>query len=51
VEQGLAAGALGYVVKRVAGDELIAAVQAALRGERHVSGIAAMNNDDLDRNR
>ena len=37
VERGLAAGALGYVLKIVAGDELMPAVHAALRGERHVS--------------
>lgn len=37
VQQGLAAGALGYVLKLAAGDELVPAVHAALRGERHVS--------------
>jgi DNA-binding NarL/FixJ family response regulator len=37
VERGLAAGALGYVLKVVAGDDLIPAVRAALRGECHVS--------------
>jgi DNA-binding NarL/FixJ family response regulator len=37
VECGLAAGALGYVLKGAAGDDLIPAVRAALRGERHVS--------------
>jgi DNA-binding NarL/FixJ family response regulator len=37
VERGLAAGALAYVVKRAAGDELIPAVRSALRGERHVN--------------
>ena len=37
VERGLATGALGYVLKRAAGDELMPAVRAALRGERHVS--------------
>lgn len=36
VERGLAAGALGYVLKDVAGDELVAAVRAALRGQRFV---------------
>jgi DNA-binding NarL/FixJ family response regulator len=39
VTQCLAAGALGYVLKLAAGEELVAAVHAALRGERHVSGI------------
>jgi DNA-binding NarL/FixJ family response regulator len=38
VERGLATGALGYVLKVTAGDELVPAVRAALRGERHVSG-------------
>ena len=37
VERGLAAGALGYVLKDDAGDELVAAVQAALGGRRFVS--------------
>ena len=37
VERGLAAGALGYVLKDSAGDELVAAVQAALEGHRCVS--------------
>jgi DNA-binding NarL/FixJ family response regulator len=36
VERGFSAGALGYVLKAAAGDDLIAAVEAALRGERHV---------------
>ena len=36
-ERGFEAGALGYVMKRAAGDELILAVRSALRGERHVS--------------
>jgi len=37
VERGLAAGAVGYVLKDTAGDELVAAVQAALGGDRYVS--------------
>jgi DNA-binding NarL/FixJ family response regulator len=37
VERSFATGALGYVVKPAAGDELIPAVHSALRGERHVS--------------
>jgi DNA-binding NarL/FixJ family response regulator len=37
VERGLAAGALGYVLKDAAGDELVAAVHAALAGDRYVS--------------
>jgi DNA-binding NarL/FixJ family response regulator len=37
MERGLATGALGYVLKLAAGDDLLPAVRAALRGERHVS--------------
>ena len=37
VEAGLEAGALGYVLKDSAGDELIAAIRAALGGHRYVS--------------
>jgi DNA-binding NarL/FixJ family response regulator len=37
VEAGLAAGALGYVLKDTAGDELVAAVHAALSGHQYVS--------------
>ena len=34
---GHAAGALGYVLKIAAGDDLVPAVRAALVGQRHVS--------------
>jgi DNA-binding NarL/FixJ family response regulator len=37
VEAGLAAGALGYVLKDSAGDELVAAIRAALGGLQYVS--------------
>ena len=37
VKCGMATGALGYVLKLAAGDDLIPAVRAALRGERHIS--------------
>jgi len=37
VTKGLAAGALGYVLKDSAGDELVPAIYAALIGERFVS--------------
>ncbi len=37
VERGVSAGALGYVLKFAAGDELVPAVRAAMRGERHIS--------------
>src|SRR5262245_55703863 len=36
VRRGLDAGGLGYVLKLAAGDDLLPAVHAALRGERHV---------------
>ncbi len=37
VEAGLAAGALGYVLKDTAGDELVPAVYAPLGGRQYVS--------------
>ena len=37
VSLALAIGALGYVFKAVAAEELVPAVRAALRGERHTS--------------
>ena len=36
MEKGLAIGALGYVLKLRAGDDLIPAIHAALRGQRHL---------------
>ena len=36
VERGMETGAMGYVVKSTAGDELVPAVRSALRGERHI---------------
>jgi len=37
VQKGLATGALGYVLKLSAGEDLVPAIQAALRGEHHFS--------------
>jgi DNA-binding NarL/FixJ family response regulator len=37
MERGMASGALGYVLKGTAGDELLPAVHASLRGERYIS--------------
>jgi DNA-binding NarL/FixJ family response regulator len=37
VQKGLAIGALGYVLKLTAGEELVPAIHTALRGQRHVS--------------
>jgi DNA-binding NarL/FixJ family response regulator len=44
VKIGLATGALGYVLKLAAGDDLVPAVLAALRGERHVSCALGYSN-------
>jgi DNA-binding NarL/FixJ family response regulator len=41
---GLSTGVLGYVLKLVAGEDLVPAVRAALRGERHVSGALGYSN-------
>ena len=49
VERGLAAGALGYVVKRVAGIALVPAIQAALEGQRRVAGVAGFDEDGIAR--
>ena len=38
IARGLQTGALGFVLKLSAGDDLVPAIRAALRGERHVSG-------------
>ena len=37
MKKGLTTGALGYVLKLTAGDDLLPAIRAALRGERHLS--------------
>jgi len=39
IERGFAAGANGYVLKRMAGDDLVPAVHAVLDGERFVSPV------------
>jgi DNA-binding NarL/FixJ family response regulator len=46
VERGLSTGALGYVLKAAAGEDLIPAVRAALRGERHVSRTLQFSDED-----
>jgi DNA-binding NarL/FixJ family response regulator len=51
VRRGLAAGASGYVLKLAAGDELLPAIFAALRGERHVTGIAGFNQNGTKQQR
>ena len=40
IKKGLAIGAMGYVLKLAAGEELVPAIHAALRAERHVPPIA-----------
>ena len=40
VPKGLATGALGYVLKLTAGDDLFPVIRAALRGQRHLSPTA-----------
>ena len=37
VEKGLAIGALGYVLKLTAGDDLVPAIRDVLQGKRHLS--------------
>lgn len=49
VARGLATGALGYVLKLAAGDDLVPAVHAALRGERHVT--RGLQLEELKRSR
>jgi DNA-binding NarL/FixJ family response regulator len=51
VERGLTAGALGYVLKDAAGDELVAAVHAALGGRRYVSRALVQPEGDLSPDR
>jgi DNA-binding NarL/FixJ family response regulator len=48
VESGVEAGALGCVLKDTAGDDLVAAVRAALEGRRYVSrSFAGSGGDSL----
>jgi DNA-binding NarL/FixJ family response regulator len=42
LRRGLAAGAFGYVLKVRAGDDLVPAIRAALRGELHISPFPRM---------
>ena len=37
LEASLEAGALGYVLKDAAGDDLVAAIRAALSGQHYIS--------------
>ena len=40
IKKSLAIGVMGYVLKVTAGEELVPAIHAALRGERHISPLA-----------
>ena len=44
VQKGLATGALGYVLKLRAGDDLVPAIHAVLRGECHLSPTVSASN-------
>ena len=48
VRSSLAAGGLGYVVKLAAGEDLIPAVRAALRGQIHISKSVCEPGDSVD---
>jgi DNA-binding NarL/FixJ family response regulator len=43
VQKGMAIGVLGYVLKLTAGEDLVPAIHAALRGERHISPLAGIH--------
>ncbi len=47
VDRGLSAGALGYVLKDSAGDELVPAIRAALVGRRYVSRALCHRDGDV----
>ena len=51
LERGLSSGAMGYVLKGRAGDELVPAVRAALRGERYTSRTFDVVPRDFERRR
>jgi DNA-binding NarL/FixJ family response regulator len=48
VQKGLATGALGYVLKLRAGDDLVPAIHAVLRGEHHLSPTVAAGDRSSD---
>lgn len=51
VQRGLAAGAMGYVLKDAAGDELVLAVHAAIGGKRFVSRVLGYGSGGTEWNR
>ena len=48
LRRGLAAGAYGYVLKVRAGDDLVPAIRAALRGELHISPFPRMDDSNVE---
>ena len=48
VKSGMAAGGLGYVLKLAAGEDLIPAVRAALRGQIHISKCLRTAGESVD---
>jgi DNA-binding NarL/FixJ family response regulator len=48
LRRGLAAGAYGYVLKVRAGDDLVPAIRAALRGELHISPFPRTDDSNID---
>ena len=48
LRRGLAAGAYGYVLKVRAGDDLVPAIRAALRGELHISPFPPTDDSNMD---
>ena len=48
LRRGLAAGAYGYVLKVRAGDDLVPAIRAALRGELHISPFPRLDDGNLE---
>jgi len=43
VKKSLAMGVLGYVLKLTAGEDLVPAIHAAMRGERYISPLAGLH--------
>ena len=48
LRRGLAAGAMGYVLKGRAGEEIVPAIHAAMRGELHISSFPTQRASGQD---
>jgi DNA-binding NarL/FixJ family response regulator len=48
LRRGLAAGAMGYVLKGRAGEEIVPAIRAAMRGELHISPFPTHHPSEQD---